>query len=146
MAFDKNKMKTRRLKLFFASAFFCLAVAGCTTEARMSVYKELLIEARWLRNIHLPSPGEPDSYLLNFLESGTVKIYQIFDGDVREDTVRELRYIYDPDMASMAVEEYGLYEVKEINTERIVLSGTGHEVVLERYKDKDPVEEEDNKD
>jgi len=139
-------MKTRRLKLLLASAFFCLAVAGCAAEAQMSVYKELLIEVRWLRNIQFPAPGDPDSYLLNFLESGSVRIYQIFGGEVREDTVRELRYIYDPDMASMAVEEYGLYEVKEINVDRIVLSGMGHEVVLERYKDKDPVEEEnDNK-
>lgn len=138
-------MKTRRLKVLFASTFFCLAVAGCTAEAGMSVYKELLIEARWLRNIQSPASGEPDSYLLNFLESGTVKIYQIFGDEVREDTVRELRYIYDPDMAGMAVEEYGLYEVKEINTDRIVLSAPAREVILERYKDKDPVEEEEKK-
>ena len=110
----------------------------------MSVYKELLIEARWLRNIQSPALGEPDAYLLNFLESGTVRIYQVYDNEVDQDTVRELLYIYDPDMAGMAIEEYGLFEVKEINIERIVLTSPGREVILDRYKDKDPVEETDD--
>ncbi len=96
-----------------------------------------------------PEAGSPEAYLFNFLETGTVKIYPMSGGEVMQDNMRELRYIYDPDMGQleemgeMALEEYGLFRVIEINTDRMVWANLRGQYTLERYKESDPVEEEE---
>ena len=135
-----------RLKILLAVVFACFTFVSCADNSQNAVYKELLVEARWVHNVDFPAVGEPDSYLLHFLDTGSVDIYPMFGKELFLEDKSELRYIYDPDLGEMAIENYGIFAVTEIDTDKMVLeSADSKEYLFVRYKDNDPVAEEEER-
>lgn len=112
-----------RLKILLAALSGCLLLAGCNANEDGEVYRELLTEALWLQD------DNSGSHYFNFTEEGIVYIFPV-GSEIGLAT--EHRYIFDPVENKMAIQgdEYGLYDISKMDTERIVMKETTSSVEM----------------
>lgn len=131
MAFVKEAIKMKRLKMLFAAAFACMALASCNSGSDNAVFRELLIEAVWHYEKAAPENGVT-GYYFSFGKHGIVSIFPV---TTYINPGTDHFYIYDPGKESLAIEEYGIFEVRDIDTDKLVLANGAAEYTLKRIKE-----------
>lgn len=118
--------------MLLAAVFAFAVLTACDERDDSAVYRDLLIEALWCHDVEAPGDG-PDKYYYNFRDSGVVSVFPVRSGNISEGT--DYKYIYDADNGRIAIETFGMYTVREINTARLVLANSAGETVLDRSRE-----------
>lgn len=125
-----------RVKISIAAALVSILTLSCTEKSDDKVNREILWSTVWRGERFQPSAGQEEEAdrLYVFGADGMVKIYPESEG-VAGEPVLSLRYIYTSQAAEMVIEDYGLFSVKEITVDRLLLEGSPGTLDLRFYSD-----------
>lgn len=140
-----------RLRHWITAAATCILAVGCTDSNDDRVNREILLSTVWYGERFLPEtepdavPDEetgPDECLFVFGEDGILSVFGLPEGTGSE-PLDELRYIYTAGSGEMVIDSYGVFTVREISVERLLMEGVSGTLDLRFYADADIVPDEE---
>lgn len=128
-----------RVKTLITAALVSLAAVSCMERGDDKINREILLATVWEGECFQPAivqqEGDPEMECLYVFEGdGILNVYLQSTG-VTGRPLQNLRYIYTPQAAEMVIEEYGLFTVKEISVDRLLLEGAAGKLDLHFYGD-----------
>lgn len=125
-----------RAKILMAMALVSLVTLSCTNNSDDNVNREILWSTVWKGQCFQPfsQQGQDEECLYIFGGNGIMRVYSV-DNGIPGHSKEDLRYIYTPQAAEIVIESYGLFSVKEITVDRLLLEGSRGTLDLRFYGD-----------
>lgn len=134
---DNPYRKMFRIKIAIIAAASLLTIS-CVEGNDEKINREILWSTVWegerFQAASQHEDGTAEKCLYVFAEDGILGVYPT-DSGIDVEPLHSMRYIYTPRSAEMVIESYGLFAIKEISVDRLLLEGAPGKLDLRFYGD-----------